>query len=218
MYNQLVPGINIDILRTDGCHFWIIVPLNIHLVGRVHSAIIRSVNEKNSVITVEWYEKGESKGKEVSLINWRNDGQWYLDWFRFNFWFKSILKKYGKCWFDISLMTEWTYVKDAPHKSLLEPPKINRHTDVDPVILENTDSLQTSPTSTTSRNKIFEPVLPTTTDFECQATDIRGVKKTDVGPLRTKKECHSWLNNSANFICITVITNWSAHHRLLWVD
>lgn len=45
-------GININIKRTD---------------GRVHSAIISGVNVDTRSVTVEWYEQGETKGKEVEV-------------------------------------------------------------------------------------------------------------------------------------------------------
>lgn len=35
--------------------------------GRVHSAVVSKVNESGKSITVEWYERGETKGKEVEL-------------------------------------------------------------------------------------------------------------------------------------------------------
>ncbi|CAH8541042.1 unnamed protein product [Schistosoma turkestanicum] len=48
----LAVGINVDIQRTD---------------GRVHSAIVSGINTNAKTVTVEWYEKGEAKGKEVDL-------------------------------------------------------------------------------------------------------------------------------------------------------
>jgi kinesin family protein 2/24 len=33
--------------------------------GRVHSAIVSGVNWDQHSVTVEWFEKGETKGKEV---------------------------------------------------------------------------------------------------------------------------------------------------------
>lgn len=34
-------------------------------VGRVHSSMISGVNLDTKSVTVEWYENGETKGKEV---------------------------------------------------------------------------------------------------------------------------------------------------------
>ncbi|CAH8452652.1 unnamed protein product [Schistosoma intercalatum] len=48
----LAVGINVDIQRTD---------------GRVHSAIVSGINPNTKSVTVEWYEKGEAKGKEIEL-------------------------------------------------------------------------------------------------------------------------------------------------------
>ena len=36
--------------------------------GRVHSANISAVNESSRLVSVEWFEKGETKGKEVNFI------------------------------------------------------------------------------------------------------------------------------------------------------
>lgn len=35
--------------------------------GRVHSAMVSKVNMASRSVTVEWYERGETKGKEVEL-------------------------------------------------------------------------------------------------------------------------------------------------------
>lgn len=35
--------------------------------GRVHSAIVSGVNLETRSVTVEWYERGETKGKEVEI-------------------------------------------------------------------------------------------------------------------------------------------------------
>ncbi|CAG4958380.1 unnamed protein product [Parnassius apollo] len=45
-------GININIKRTD---------------GRIHTAIVSGVNLETRSVTVEWYERGETKGKEVEI-------------------------------------------------------------------------------------------------------------------------------------------------------
>ena len=34
-------------------------------VGRIHSAVISGVQPESKSVTVEWFEKGETKGKEV---------------------------------------------------------------------------------------------------------------------------------------------------------
>lgn len=49
---KIQSGININIKRTD---------------GRVHSAIVSGVNHETRSVTVEWYERGETKGKEVEI-------------------------------------------------------------------------------------------------------------------------------------------------------
>ncbi|XP_041360178.1 kinesin-like protein KIF2A isoform X2 [Gigantopelta aegis] len=45
-------GVNVDIQRTD---------------GRIHSAVITGVNLESRSVTVEWFEKGETKGKEIEI-------------------------------------------------------------------------------------------------------------------------------------------------------
>lgn len=45
-------GSTVDIQRTD---------------GRIHSAVVSGVNAETRSITVEWFERGETKGKEVEL-------------------------------------------------------------------------------------------------------------------------------------------------------
>ncbi|VVD04268.1 unnamed protein product [Leptidea sinapis] len=35
--------------------------------GRIHSAIVSGVNLETRSVTVEWYERGETKGKEVEM-------------------------------------------------------------------------------------------------------------------------------------------------------
>jgi len=37
------------------------------IVGRIHSAVVSGINVDNRSVTVEWFERGETKGKEVSL-------------------------------------------------------------------------------------------------------------------------------------------------------
>ncbi|XP_052750244.1 kinesin-like protein Klp10A isoform X2 [Galleria mellonella] len=49
---KIQSGININIKRTD---------------GRIHSAIVSGVNQETRSVTVEWYERGETKGKEVEI-------------------------------------------------------------------------------------------------------------------------------------------------------
>lgn len=36
--------------------------------GRVHSAVVSGVNLEQRTVTVEWFERGETKGKEVSAL------------------------------------------------------------------------------------------------------------------------------------------------------
>lgn len=37
-------------------------------LGRIHQAMVTSLNEDNESVTVEWIENGDTKGKEVSLF------------------------------------------------------------------------------------------------------------------------------------------------------
>jgi hypothetical protein len=34
--------------------------------GRIHSAVVSGINPETRSVTVEWFERGETKGKEVS--------------------------------------------------------------------------------------------------------------------------------------------------------
>jgi len=45
-------GVNVDIKRTD---------------GRIHSAVVSGIDVEKRSVTVEWFEKGETKGKEIEL-------------------------------------------------------------------------------------------------------------------------------------------------------
>jgi kinesin family protein 2/24 len=45
-------GVNVDIQRTD---------------GRIHSAVVSGVNVETRSVTVEWFERGETKGKEIEV-------------------------------------------------------------------------------------------------------------------------------------------------------
>lgn len=51
MYN-IETGYSINIKRTD---------------GRVHSAVVSGINWEQRTVTVEWFERGETKGKEVEM-------------------------------------------------------------------------------------------------------------------------------------------------------
>lgn len=50
--DKLTEGMQVEIVRSD---------------GRVHGAIICQINHKTSSVSVEWFEKGETKGKEVDF-------------------------------------------------------------------------------------------------------------------------------------------------------
>lgn len=45
-------GVNVDIKRSD---------------GRIHSAVVSGINLNTRSVTVEWFERGETKGKEIEL-------------------------------------------------------------------------------------------------------------------------------------------------------
>lgn len=38
-----------------------------YFLGRIHSAIVASINEEMRCATVEWFESGETKGKEIDM-------------------------------------------------------------------------------------------------------------------------------------------------------
>jgi kinesin family protein 2/24 len=35
--------------------------------GRIHSAVVSGINVETKSVTVEWFERGETKGKEIEL-------------------------------------------------------------------------------------------------------------------------------------------------------
>lgn len=37
--------------------------------GRIHQAMVTSLNEDNESVTVEWIENGDTKGKEVTSLS-----------------------------------------------------------------------------------------------------------------------------------------------------
>ena len=46
-------------------------------VGRIHSAVISGVNPEAKSVTVEWFERGETKGKEVILTEPCHEKTWF---------------------------------------------------------------------------------------------------------------------------------------------
>ncbi|XP_043204578.1 kinesin-like protein KIF2A isoform X4 [Amphibalanus amphitrite] len=52
VFGLLKLGVNVDIQRSD---------------GRIHSAVISGVNNDAKTVTVEWFERGETKGKEIEI-------------------------------------------------------------------------------------------------------------------------------------------------------
>ncbi|KAJ8285391.1 hypothetical protein GJAV_G00026280 [Gymnothorax javanicus] len=51
-FGKIIVGIYVEIKRSD---------------GRIHQAMVTSVNEDNESVTVEWIENGDTKGKEIDL-------------------------------------------------------------------------------------------------------------------------------------------------------
>lgn len=50
--SAITVGLNVDIQRSD---------------GRIHSAVVSGVSEDTQSVTVEWFENGETKGKEIEI-------------------------------------------------------------------------------------------------------------------------------------------------------
>ncbi|XP_026103118.1 kinesin-like protein KIF2A isoform X3 [Carassius auratus] len=57
-FGKIVVGIYVEIKRSDGVGL---------LTGRIHQAMVTSLNEDNESVTVEWIENGDTKGKEIDL-------------------------------------------------------------------------------------------------------------------------------------------------------
>ncbi|XP_029619045.1 kinesin-like protein KIF2A isoform X1 [Salmo trutta] len=51
-FRKIVVGVYVEIKRSD---------------GRIHQAMVTSLNEDNESVTVEWIENGDTKGKEIDL-------------------------------------------------------------------------------------------------------------------------------------------------------
>ncbi|XP_020345776.1 kinesin-like protein KIF2A isoform X6 [Oncorhynchus kisutch] len=51
-FGKIVVGVYVEIKRSD---------------GRIHQAMVTSLNEDNESVTVEWIENGDTKGKEIDL-------------------------------------------------------------------------------------------------------------------------------------------------------
>lgn len=48
-----------------------------YYIGRIHSAVISGLNPEARSVTVEWFEKGETKGKEVFYYSLTKKGTKY---------------------------------------------------------------------------------------------------------------------------------------------
>lgn len=44
-------------------------PICLYIEGRIHSAVVSGIDLTNHSLTVEWFERGETKGKEVQLCS-----------------------------------------------------------------------------------------------------------------------------------------------------
>lgn len=53
----------------------------VSILGRIHSAVISGINASTRSVTVEWFERGETKGKEVGLLLCWNINRDYVHMF-----------------------------------------------------------------------------------------------------------------------------------------
>lgn len=44
---------------------FVFIPVSDAFTGRIHQAMVTSLNDDNESVTVEWIENGDTKGKEV---------------------------------------------------------------------------------------------------------------------------------------------------------
>ena len=51
--------------------------LTSYFTGRIHSAVVSGLNESTQSVTVEWFEAGETKGKEVRNTHGHTQCQFY---------------------------------------------------------------------------------------------------------------------------------------------
>ena len=49
-------------------HFILFFLIIFYFSGRIHSAVVSGINVETKSVTVEWFERGETKGKEVKLF------------------------------------------------------------------------------------------------------------------------------------------------------
>ena len=68
---SLFPGLGhlkaLSSLFAVSLHIWCLrFPVYDTFTGRIHQAMVTSLNEDNESVTVEWIENGDTKGKEVS--------------------------------------------------------------------------------------------------------------------------------------------------------
>lgn len=69
-------------------------------LGRIHSAIVSGVNWDMRSVTVEWFEKGETKGKEViNKIIIFNFNLKIFNVYKLKFLFRETWKKFVKLLF-----------------------------------------------------------------------------------------------------------------------
>lgn len=47
----------------------VMIPFVYAFEGRIHSAVVSGIDLINQSLTVEWFERGETKGKEVQLYS-----------------------------------------------------------------------------------------------------------------------------------------------------
>jgi len=54
------------------------LPFVVCFLGRIHAAVVSNINLHTRSVTVEWSEKGETKGKEVTTLEFffRFSHQW----------------------------------------------------------------------------------------------------------------------------------------------
>lgn len=68
MYHLTTFWNGIKILKFIVSSFIWLAFFKIMFLGRVHSSMLSGINLDSKSATVEWYENGETKGKEVTLI------------------------------------------------------------------------------------------------------------------------------------------------------
>ena len=68
---KILPVIRLEPFLSNAPQFvrekYLVLIPNLLFAGRIHSAVVSGINLETRSVTVEWFERGETKGKEIEL-------------------------------------------------------------------------------------------------------------------------------------------------------